>query len=412
MTAEIPRAQAVGSLLRPERLKRARTELRDGALSPYAFKRIEDAAVDDAIAIQRAAGLAEITDGEMRRGHFTDPLADSVDGLAEVPPPDHPAPRLDHDATPGGVSERAPTPGGVSHLAPHPDPDAPGRRSAQSGRDIGADGDPLRYTIGRVVVEKLRHRRSPAIEEYVYARARADGTPVKQTLPSPLMMQAYWSPEHSPAAYADPFDMFADAAEAVREQIRDLVALGCESIQIDAPELALLVDPDVREAFTRRGIDPRRMLTDGVDLLASLTEVPGPRYALHLCRGNKEGMWRAEGGYEAVAEEVFRRARGYGTFLLEYDDARSGGFAPLEAVPDDRYVVLGLISTKRPELEPEDELLSRIEEAARHHPRANLALSPQCGFASTLEGNPLTPDDQAAKLSLVTRVARRAFVPR
>lgn len=361
MTPEIPRAQSVGSLLRPERLKKARTELRDGTLTPYAFKRIEDAAVDDAIAVQRAAGLAEVTDGEMRRGHFTDALALSLDGLAEVPPP------------------------------------------------AGTDGDPLRYTIGRVVVDRLRPRRSPAIEEYVYARARADGTPVKQTLPSPLMMQAYWSPEHSPAAYADPFDMFADATAALRDQIRDLVALGCESIQIDAPELALLVDPDVREAFTRRGIDPRRMLTDGVDMLASLTEIPGPRYALHLCRGNKEGMWRAAGGYEAIAAEVFRRARGYGAFLLEYDDARSGGFAPLTAVPNDRYVVLGLISTKRPELEPEDELLSRIEEAAAHHPRTHLALSPQCGFASTLEGNPVTPEDQAAKLSLVTRVAHRAW---
>lgn len=203
--------------------------------------------------------------------------------------------------------------------------------------------------------------------------------------------------------------MFADAAAILREDVRDLVALGCTSIQIDAPELALLVDPAVRESFTRRGIDPRRMLTEGVELIASVAEVPGARYALHLCRGNKEGQWRAAGGYEAVAAEVFRRADGFGTFLLEYDDARSGGFAPLSDVPDDRFVVLGLVSTKRPGLEPEDELLARIGEAAKYHPRDHLALSPQCGFASTLEGNPLTPEDQYAKLSLVTRVARRAW---
>jgi len=356
VTAAVPRAQAVGSLLRPERLKRARA----AGLPPAELKRIEDAAVDEAIAVQRAAGLDEVTDGEMRRGHFTDALALAVDGLGDVP-------------------------------------------------DTGPDGDPLHYTLGRVVTGRLRRRRSLALEEFVYARARAGSVPVKQTLPSPLMMQAYWSPELSPAAYADPFDMFADAAAVLREEIRDLAALGCTSVQIDAPELALLVDPDVRAAFTRRGIDPRRMLTDGVDLIAGLTRVPGPRYALHLCRGNKEGRWRASGGYDAVAAEVFRRAEGFGAFLLEYDDARSGGFGPLADVPDDRYVVLGLVSTKRPELESEDELLRRVDEAARYHPRARLAVSPQCGFASTLEGNPLTAADQAAKLALVTRVARRAF---
>lgn len=360
------RAQPIGSLLRPDAVKRARE---DTALTPEQAKRIEDAAVDDAIAVQLAAGLDVVTDGEMRRGHFTGALSEAVDGLTAVPS------------------------SAQDWYGRHPE-------------------DRLRYTHGKAVTGRLRRRRSLAQEEWVYVRAASrarGGIAAKQTLPSPLMMQTYWSPDLSTDAYADPFDMFADAAALLREEVRDLVALGCTYVQIDAPELALLVDPGVRDGFVARGIDPARMLTEGVELIASVADVPGARFGLHLCRGNREGHWLASGGYEEIAAAVFRRAGAFGTFLLEYDDARSGGFAPLADVPEETEVVLGLVSTKRPDLENEDELLARVDEAARHHPRDRLGLSPQCGFASTLAGNPLTPSDQAAKLALVGRVARRAW---
>ncbi|HEY3684545.1 MAG TPA: cobalamin-independent methionine synthase II family protein [Streptosporangiaceae bacterium] len=364
----VPRAQPIGSLLRPDAVKRAREDAAAGAITPAELKRAEDAAVDAALAAQAAAGLDVATDGEMRRGHFTGALSEAVDGLTEVPA------------------------AAQDWYGRHPE-------------------DRLRYTHGRAVTGRLRRRRSLAQEEWVYARAAARGLGValKQTLPSPLMMQTYWSPDLSTDAYADPFDMFADAAALLRDEVRDLVALGCPYVQIDAPELALLVDPAVRESFVARGIDPDRMLTEGVELIASVVDVPGAAYGLHLCRGNREGHWLATGGYAEIASAVFRRAGAFGTFLLEYDDARSGGFEPLADVPDDTAVVLGLVSTKRPGLEDEDELLARIDDASRHHPRDLLALSPQCGFASTLAGNPLTPEDQAAKLALVGRVARRAW---
>ncbi len=359
------RAQTIGSMLRPQHLKQAREDAAAGRLSPAELKRVEDEAVDDAIAVQEQAGLDVVTDGEMRRGHFTGSLSEAVTGLEDVPA----APHSWH-----GANE-------------------------------------LRYSHQKAVTGKLRRRRSLAQEEFVYARARAD-RPVKQTLPSPLMMQTFWSLEHSTAAYADPFEMFQDAADFLREEIRALVQLGCEYVQIDAPEVAILVDASVRQAFRDRGIAPERVLGEGIEIINSVVDVPGPYYGLHLCRGNREGHWMAAGGYEAISKEVFRRATGFDAYLLEYDDARSGGFEPLGELPRDKAVVLGLISTKRPRLESVVELLARIEDAARYHPRDRLALSPQCGFASTLGGNPLTPGEQARKLELVSQVARQAWPSR
>jgi methionine synthase II (cobalamin-independent) len=356
------RAEPVGSLLRPEALKRAREEHAAGRLSAAELKRVEDAAVDAAIALQEEAGLDVVTDGEMRRGHFTGTLSEAVNGLGDVP------------------------------AAPH---DWHG-------------ADELRFTHTRAVTERLTRARSLAQEELVYLRARAS-RPVKITLPSPLMMQTFWSPEHSTAAYRDPFEMFADAAAILREEIADLVALGCEYVQIDAPELALMVDESVRRSFVARGIDPERILGEGIEIIDGVAATPGPRYAIHLCRGNRDGHWMAAGGYEAISQAVFRRATRFDTLFLEYDDERSGGFEPLRDVPDDRFVFLGLVSTKRAALEDPAELLGRVEEASRFFPRDQLGLSPQCGFASTIGGNPLTVADERAKLGLVSAVAAQAW---
>ena len=311
------RAEPVGSMLRPASLREARERRAAGELDPVEFKRIEDAAADEAIALQERAGLDVVTDGEMRRGHFMGTLSEAIDGLGDVP--------------------------------------------AAAHKWHGADE--MEFSHVSAVVDKLTRARSLAQEELVYLRARAS-KPVKITLPSPLMMQTLWSPEHSTAAYDDPFGMFADAAAILREEVADLVALGCEYVQIDAPELALMVDDSVREQFTERGIDPERMLAEGIEIIDSVAATPGPRYAIHLCRGNRDGHWMASGGYEAISQAVFKHADSFGTFFLEYDDERSGGFEPLRDVPDDRFVFLGLVSTKRPELEDRDELLGRIDEAS------------------------------------------------
>jgi len=196
----------------------------------------------------------------------------------------------------------------------------------------------------------------------------------------------------------------------IREEIAELARLGCEYIQIDAPELTNLVDPEVRRVvFEERGIDPRRLLAEGVEILNSLAAHPSVTFGLHLCRGNNDGRWLARGGYDLIAREVFQRAGAYDEFLLEYDDSRSGSFEPLAEVPHDKLVVLGLVTTKRNVLEAADELIARIGDAARFFPKERLALSTQCGFASGVKGNPVEPAMQERKLALVADVARRVW---
>ncbi len=365
MSPGVTRAEPVGSLLRSAKLLEARSEHEDGKLGPAEFKRVEDAAVDRAISLQQGAGLDVVTDGEQRRSHFTGPLSDAVEGLGDIP---------------------------ADHIDWHG----------------SAPADEMTYAHRRAVTGTLRHARSLAQEEFVYLRARAT-KPAKITLPSPLMMQTFWSQEHSTAAYRDPFEMFADAAALLSDEIAHLAALGCGYVQIDAPELATLVDDSVRAGFSARGIDPDRMLGEGVDILNDLAVTPGVRFALHLCRGNRDGHWMASGGYEAISQQVFRRATRFDTFFLEYDDERSGGFEPLADLPQDRFVFLGLVSTKRPALEHPGLLLSRIEEASRFYPRDQLGISPQCGFSSAIGSYPLDALQQQRKLRLVSDVARLAW---
>jgi len=362
---EVTRAEPVGSLLRSAVLLEARREYEAGKLTPADFKRIEDAEVDRVVSLQEEAGLDVVTDGEQRRSHFTGPLSDVIDGLSEVP-----ADTIDWHGS--------------------------------------AAADDMTHAHRRAVTGKLRRTRSLAQEEFVYLRASAM-TPVKITLPSPLMMQTFWSQRHSAAAYRDPFEMFADAAALLSAEIADLAALGCEYVQIDAPELATLVDGSVRAGFSARGIDPERLLAEGVDILNDVARAPGLRYALHLCRGNRDGHWMAAGGYDTISRRVFRGATNFDTFFLEFDDERSGGFGPLADLPRDRFVFLGLVSTKRPALEDPCLLLSRIDEASRYYPRDQLGLSPQCGFSSAIGAYPLDELQQQCKLELVTEVARQAW---
>jgi 5-methyltetrahydropteroyltriglutamate--homocysteine methyltransferase len=278
------------------------------------------------------------------------------------------------------------------------------RGGAVDGRRVPCRGGGPHATANPIAVTaKLSRRRFLALEEYEYARPRT-ARPLKVTLPSPLMMALFWSPEHSTAAYPDAFDAFAAGAELIKDEARKLLARGCEYIQIDAPELATLVDPVQRAHYESLGIPPERMLTEGMDLLNDIASLRGARWGIHFCRGNNVGQWMSAGGYEAIAQ-AFPRASNYDIFLLEYDDDRSGGFEPLAAVPDDKVVVLGLVSTKREAVETAAGLTARVDEASAVFPREQLALSTQCGFASAAEGNPISADAQARKLRLVAEVA-------
>ncbi len=353
------RAEVVGSLLRPPSLAEARARFEAGELAAPDFKVVEDHAVDEAIALQEAAGIDVITDGEQRRYAFYGHLVDALDGFDKF----------------GGWAIPFHDERGEQLVLKRP-----------------------------VVVERLRWKRSMCAEEWVYLRARAS-RPGKVTLLSAQQAAAYYDPVKSQAAYPTRDAYLEDIVAFTRREIAELVRLGCTSIQIDAPQYAALLDPEMRAGYRERGNDPDELIDRCIELDNAIIEGhPGVTFAIHICRGNNQSKFYAAGDYEPIAR-IFARTH-FQRFLLEYDDARSGGFEPLRHVPEDRTVVLGLVTTKRPRLETEDELRRRIDEAARFIPLERLALSPQCGFASTMEGNALSPDDQRAKLELVARVAR------
>jgi 5-methyltetrahydropteroyltriglutamate--homocysteine methyltransferase len=224
------------------------------------------------------------------------------------------------------------------------------------------------------------------------------------TLISTQQAAAYYDPEKSKGAYPTRDAYLADVVDFTRHEVEELIRLGCTYIQIDAPQYAALLDPALREGYRQRGSDPDRLIDACIEMdNAVIGEHPGITFGLHICRGNNQSMFYASGGYEPIAR-VFRGGR-FQRFLLEYDDERSGGFEPLSAMPDDRVVVLGLVTTKKQRLESVDELRRRIQEAATFIPLERLALSPQCGFASTMEGNRLTAEDQRRKLHRVAETA-------
>jgi 5-methyltetrahydropteroyltriglutamate--homocysteine methyltransferase len=355
------RADVVGSLLRPEYLKEARRQHEAGDLSDADFKVIEDRAVDAAIQMQIDAGLDVITDGELRRYAFFGHLIDATEGFDKL----------------GGWAIPFHDEEGDEIVFPRP-----------------------------VVVEKLKRKRHLCAEEFSYLRARAAGHPTKSTLISAQQAAAYYDPERSKGAYANIEAYLADVVDILRAEVAELIRLGCTYIQLDAPQYAALLDPEIREGYRQRGNDPDNLLDRCIELdNAVIGDHPGITFGIHLCRGNNQSRYYASGGYDPIAAQVFQRTN-FDTFLLEYDDARSGGFEPLAHVPDDRVVVLGLVTTKKPALESQDELTRRIHEAGQYVPLDRLALSPQCGFASTEEGNLLTEAEQSAKLRLVAETAR------
>jgi len=361
-------ADVLGSLLRPDYLKRARADLDAGAISVAEFKRIEDRAVDQAIAVQEGSGVDIVTDGEMRRIGFADQLWGAIDGLAHVE---------EHEAA--SVPFYGET-----------------------------EEDNLAFAVPARVVERIRRKRMMTVEEFSYARGRAR-LPVKVTLPSPMMLFLLWSEEHSRPAYSDPFELFADGVALMREEAQALADLGCEHIQIDAPDIGQLADPAQREDWQARGISPERALTEGVDMVNAVADIPGVTFSLHLCKGNFRSRWIASGGYEALGKQVFSRIGNYDRVMLEYDDERSGGFEALRDLPDDKIAVLGLVSTKLEALESDEELDARVADAARHFPLEQLAVSTQCGFASIAVGNDISEAAQERKLRAVADLSARVW---
>ena len=363
------RAEVIGSMLRPEELKAANAQRQEGNLTPAEFKQLEDRAVDEVLAVQERAGVDVVTDGEMRRFVYTAPLTETLDGIVPI--------------------------------------DAGAGPSLQWHGDSESDDEelPLPFAIG----DRLRRRKSLTTEEFAYVRSRTS-KPVKMTLPSPMQLSPWWVPGISDQAYSDPFEAFIDGAQIVRDEIAELVELGCEYVQIDAPELAThVLNEDQRARWEARGIAPERMLHEGVEILNELARDQPIRMALHICRGNFAGKWMGSGGYEAIARQVFRGAANFDAFALEYDSPRAGSFEPLAEVPDDKTVILGFVSTKKDELESAEELRQRIDEAAAVFPRNQLALSSQCGFASGFEGNPIHWETQERKLKLIAEVAHEAL---
>ena len=366
------RVEHVGSLLRPAYLKDARIRHARGELGDPEFKEIEDRAVREAVRLQADAGCPVVTDGELRRDSFQSELTAACDGFS-------------------GVDMNA-----WLHGAWH---------SADFGDETVARPD------GLAVTGRLRRRRSLAAEEFAHLRALTYGTGLvpKVTLPSPTLFANLWSPERSRSAYPT-LDAFMDDVVAVLcDEVRELVRLGCTYVQLDAPHYPLLIDTVWRDVYTARGWTVERWLSYGVELDNAVIAAGRPAtFGFHLCRGNQRSRWLVSGGYDAIAAPVFGGIDA-DRLLLEYDDDRSGGFDPLRLVRDGTTVVLGLVTTKTPRVETVDELAVRVEDAARQVGRDRLAVSTQCGFATSVEGNAVTEDDERAKLRTLAETARRAF---
>ncbi len=357
----------VGSFLRPKYLLEARDQAARGIIKPEQLRRVEDQAISEIVKFQEDVGLKSITDGEFRRTYF------HIDFLEQI----------------GGVKTDVPVtiqrPDGTQELAP------PVMR----------------------VIDKVRHVKDIQLADFLYLKSQvsAANTP-KVTIPSPTMLhfrggRAGISQQHYPEL--DP-DFYQDVANAYGDELRSLAAAGCTYVQMDDTNLAYLCDDKMREAARSRGDDPNELphrYARFINLVVA-QKPPGMLLAMHLCRGNFKSTHAASGNYEPVAEALLQEMN-LDAYFMEYDDDRSGDFKPLRYLPKGKTVVLGLVTTKFGTLESKDDLKRRIDEAARYAPLAQLALSPQCGFSSTVHGNDIAVEAQRAKLRLVIETAREVW---
>jgi len=362
------RADHVGSLLRPPALREARAAFERGALTREALTAIEDAAIREAVALQEDVGLRAATDGEFRRKEWHMDFLKRFANVREVA---------------SSIKIRFHTHQGDTDVAP------PGLR----------------------VEGKLARPHGIFVEHFKFVKSVARVLP-KQTIPSPTILHFRGGRAAiDRTAYPEMDGFFADLARVYSEEIADLAAAGCRYLQIDETNFAYLCDPELREQVrTNIGEDPDALpLTYAKLINGAIAERPSDMaVCVHICRGNNQSAWLAEGGYDPVAEVLFNEMAVDG-FFLEYDSPRAGDFAPLRFVPKGKMIVLGLVTTKQAALESKDDLKRRIDAAARYVPLEQLALSPQCGFSSTIEGNKVTVADEIAKLRLVVEVAREVW---
>ena len=360
------RADHVGSFLRPPALLEARDKFRQGTIDAASLRAAEDAAIRDIVRYQENLGLRGITDGEFRRTYFH---TDFLTKLAGV-------------TTKGGINVSFHSAAGNVDFAP-----------------------PVMQ-----VTDKVRHAVPIQRADFEFLQSVTTRTP-KVTIPSPTMLHFRGGRGAiSKDAYPDLEAFYDDVAQAYRDEIADLAQAGCTYLQLDDTNLAYLCDAKMREGARARGDDPDELPRRYARLInAAIAGRPGNMtVCVHLCRGNFKSAWAAEGGYEPVAEVLFNELAVDGYFL-EYDDARSGDFAPLRHVPKGKTVVLGLVSTKVGQVESKDDLKRRIDLAAELVPMEQLCLSPQCGFSSTVHGNDIAVSSQTAKLELVVSTAREVW---
>ena len=359
-TAKPFRADHVGSLLRPAALKTARDQFARKEITREQLRTAEDAAVRHVVKLQEESGLQSITDGEQRRDWWHIDFLCGFDGITTT-------------AGSFGVDFHGTT---------------------------KEEQPPL-----MCVTAPIRRTQPNMLEHFTYLKSVTSKTP-KFSMPSPGMLHARGDRESLKKTYPD-LDLFwADLTAAYRAEIKAMYDAGCRYFQIDDTTIAMMGDPKVRDQFKSKGDDPDQtiaMYTDATN--AAIRDLPADAVvAIHTCRGNYKSTWMASGGYDSVADSVFGRLNVHG-FFLEYDDDRSGGFEPLRFMPKDKRVVLGLVSSKLPQLEKKDELKRRIDEAAKFMPKENICISPQCGFSSTHHGNVMSEDDVRRKLALCVEVA-------
>jgi 5-methyltetrahydropteroyltriglutamate--homocysteine methyltransferase len=363
------RADHVGSLLRPPELLRAREEFAQGRIDADALRAVEDDAIREAVRRQEEVGLQSATDGEFRRASWHMDFIYELDGITKE----------------------------AGHIAVK----------------FFKEGGEIEFTPAALHVDgKLGVSRTIFGDHFEFLRDTVTTNVPKLTIPSPSMVHYRGGKAAIDSSVYPDIDAFwSDLTAAYREQVRRVAALGCTYLQFDDTSLAYMNDPHQRDYIASIGGDPERQHVEYIHHIneALQSRPEGMTVTTHMCRGNFQSAWAAEGGYDFVAEALFGELEVDG-FFMEWDDERSGGFEPLRLLPKgDKHVVLGLVTTKHGELESRDELLRRIEAAARYAPIEQLCLSPQCGFSSTVEGNLLTAEQQWAKLRLIVEVAQEVW---
>jgi len=358
------RADHVGSLLRPRAITEAFKKFNAGEITAEEVTAVQDRAIRDVIALQESVGLESITDGEFRRASYWSTFVERVNGLE--------------------ISKAL--------FTFHDD-----------------HGHEQEFTAP-IVTTKVSRTTPIAGDEFDFLKVNTSKT-AKTTIVSPPTMHMFRLDQTiEPGIYDSTKDYFADLAQVYREEIKALAEAGSSYIQLDDVPIPMLNDPTVQARVKEDGIDPTQLMNDYIDLFNDcLRDRPdGVTIAVHMCRGNYKGKFLSEGGYETFAEKFFNELN-VDAFFLEYDSPRSGDFEPLKYVPKNKIVVLGLVSSKTPQMESQDDLRSRIDEAAQYIDLDQLALSPQCGFASTVAGNPITVDDEKAKLAMIVEVAGKVW---